>query len=63
MLFTLPPSTGFRDPENCFNPDITNVDMKINGIANKVLAQGFNKDQMWIEARKLFWNEHRKYNG
>ena len=28
-----------------------------------MFAQGFKEDQMWIEARKLFLNEHRKYDG
>ena len=63
MLFTLPPSTANRDPENCFNPEITNVDITINGRTNKVFAQGFKEDHLWIEARKLFLNEHRKYDG
>ena len=56
MLFTLPPSTANRDPENFFNPEVTNVDITINGITNKVFAQGFKEDQMWIEPRKLFFN-------
>ena len=60
MLFTLPPSTANRDPENLFNPKITNVDKTVNGITSKVFAQGFKEDQMWIEATKLFLNEHRK---
>ena len=28
-----------------------------------MFAQGFKEHQMWIEARKLFLNEHRKYDG
>ena len=63
MVFTLPPSAPNRDPENFFNPEITNVDVTINGITNKVFAQGFKEDQMWIEARKLFLSEHRKLDG
>ena len=64
MLFTLPPSAATnRDPENFFNSEITNVDITINGITNKVFAQGFKEDQMWIEARKLFLSEHRKLDG
>ena len=35
----------------------------MNGITNKVFAQGFKEDQMWIEARKLFLSEYRKYDG
>ena len=61
MLFTLPPSAATnRDSEHFFNPELTNVDLTINGITNKVFAQGFKEDQMWIEARKLFLSEHRK---
>ncbi len=60
MLFTLPPATANRDPENFFNPEITNVDITIDGITNKIFAQGYKEDQMWTEARKLFLNEHRK---
>ncbi len=63
LLFTLPPATANRDPENYFNPEITNVDITINGLTDKVFAQGFKEDQMWTEARKLFLNEHRKHDG
>ena len=49
--------------KNFFNPEITNVDITISGITNKVFAQGFKEDQMWIKARKLLLNEHRKYDG
>ena len=63
MLFTLPPAAANRDLENFFNPEITNVDITINGITNKVFAQGFKEDQMWIEARKLFLSEYRKLDG
>ena len=62
MLFTLPPAAANRDPKNFFNQEITNVDITINGITNKVLAQGFKEDQMWTEARKLFLNAFRKYD-
>ena len=62
-LFTLPPSATNRDPENFFNPPLKNVDITINGITNKVFAQGFKEDQMWIEARKLFLSEYRKSDG
>ena len=63
MLFTLPLLATNRDPETFFNPEITNVDITINGITNKVFAQGFKEDQMWIDARKLFLSKHRKLDG
>ena len=60
MLFTQPPATANRSPENYFNPEITNVDITIDGITNKIFAQGYKEDQMYLEARKLFLNEYRK---
>ncbi len=62
MLFTLPPATTNRDLEIFFNPEITNVDITINGINNKIFAQGYKEDHMWIEAKQFFLNEHRKYD-
>lgn len=57
ILFTLP---TINDPENYFNPEITNVDITIDGITNKIFAQGYKEDQMFTEAKKLFLNEYRK---
>lgn len=62
MLFTLPPTPLLRDPENFYNPEITNVDITIDGITNKIFAQGFKEDRMWTEAKKYFLNESRKYD-
>jgi hypothetical protein len=62
LLFTLESETANRDPENYFYPEITNVDITINGIPNKIFTQGYKEDQMWTEVRKLFLNEHRKYD-
>ena len=60
MLFRLPPPTANRTPENYFNPEITNVDITIDGITNKIFAQGYKEDKMYFEARKLFLKEDRK---
>jgi hypothetical protein len=60
MLFTQPPATANRTPENYFNPEITNVDITIDGITNKIFAQGYKEDKMYFEARKLFLKEDRK---
>ena len=64
MLFTLPPSTKVanRDSENFFNPEISNLVIKMNKITNKMFAQSLKEDQMWIKAIKLFLNEHRRYD-
>ena len=63
MLFTLPPAAANRDPENFFNPEITNVEITINGFTNKVFAQDFKKDQMWIEIKILLLSEYSKLDG
>jgi hypothetical protein len=57
MLFTLP---NADTPEDYFNPEITNVDITIDGITNKIFAQGYKEDRMFTEAKKLFLTEHRK---
>ena len=35
LLFIVPYNAGARDSENHFNPDITNVEVTINGIPNR----------------------------
>jgi len=62
MLFTLPTAAANRDPENFYNPEITNVDITIDGITNKIFAQGYKEDRMWTEAKRFFLNEYRKYD-
>ncbi len=62
MLFALPPAVANRDPENFYNPEITNVDITIDGITNKIFAQGYKEDRMWTEAKRFFLNEYRKYD-
>ena len=40
LLFIIPYTAGARDSENYFNPDITNVEVTINGIPNRVYNNG-----------------------
>ena len=39
LLFYAPCVAGARDSENTFNPDITEVNMIVSGIPNKVYCQ------------------------
>ena len=49
LLFIVPPTTaGARDTENYFNPDITNVEVTINGIPNWVYNNGIKGHDMWL---------------
>lgn len=60
MLFTLPPATANRVTENYFNPEITNVEITIDGVSNKIFAQGYREDRMYTEARKYFLSGPRE---
>ena len=42
LLFIVPYTAGARDSENYFNPDITNVEVTINVIPNRVYNNGIN---------------------
>lgn len=62
MLFEIPPTAGARDSEYFYNPEITNIDITIGGISNKIFAQGYKEDKHWFEAKKLFMKEDQKIN-
>ena len=53
LLFIVPYTAGARDSENYFNPDITNVEVTINGIPNRVYNNGIKGHDMWREASPL----------
>ena len=53
LLFIVPYAAGARDTENYFNPDITNVDVTINGIPNRVYNNGIKGYDMWREINRL----------
>ena len=60
LLFIVSYTAGARDSESCFNPDITNVDVTINGIPNRVYNNGIKGHDMWREASRLFSTKSRK---
>ena len=53
LLFIIPYTVGARDSENYFNPDITNVEVTINGIPNRVYNNDIKGHDMWREASRL----------
>ena len=59
-LFIVPYTAGTRDSENYFNPDITNVEVTINGIPNSVYNNGIKGRDMWREASRLFSTKSKK---
>ena len=60
LLFIVPYNAGARDSENYFNPDITNVEVSINGIPNRVYNNGIKGHDMWREASRLFSTKGKK---
>ena len=60
LLFIEPYVAGARDFENYFNPVITNVEVTINGIPNRVYNNGIKGHDMWREASRLFSTKGKK---
>ena len=60
LLFIVPYNPGARDTKNYFNPDITNVEVTINGIPNRVYNNGIKGHDMWHEASRLFSTKSEK---
>ena len=60
LLFIVPYIAGARDTENYFNPDITNIEVTINGIPNRVYNNGIKGHDMWSEASRLFSTKGKK---
>ena len=59
-IFILPYTAGTRDTENFFNPDITNAEITINGIPNRVYNNGIQPYDMWREISRLFCEKYKK---
>jgi len=53
MLFEEPADAFERQTEAFYNPQITKVDVTIEGVPNQLYAQGMRPYQLWDEARKL----------
>ena len=60
LLYIEPYVAGARDSENYFNPDITNVEITINGILNRVYNNGIKGHDMWRDASRLFSTKGKK---
>ena len=54
LLFIVPYTAGARDSENYPNPDITKVDVTINGSPNKLYNEGIIGIDMWNEVSQFF---------
>ena len=54
LLFIVPYTAGARDSENYLNPDITKVDVTINGSPNRLYNEGIQGIDMWNEVSQFF---------
>jgi hypothetical protein len=63
ILFESKFTEGTRDSEKFSNPSITNVDITMEGLPNKVYSQGYKANKQWYECRKFFYpSEEHKHN-
>ena len=60
LLFIVPYTAGTRDAEAFLNPDITNVEVTINGIPNRVYNNGIKPYDQCRELSRLFCTKHKK---
>ena len=54
LLFEDPAAAFQRDTEKFYNPQISKVEVTIEGIPNQLYSQGMRAYQLWEEARKHF---------
>ena len=54
MLFEDPAAAYKRDTEAFYNPQLTKVEVTIEGVPNQLYSQGLRAYQQWDEARKLY---------
>ena len=54
LLFINPFVAGARDPENYFNPDITKVNVTVNGVPNRDYNEGISGADVWNELTRFF---------
>ena len=57
LLFINPYTAGARDTEHYFNPNITAVNVTVNGVPNRVYNKGISGSDMWQELTRYF-NPH-----
>ena len=60
LLFVIPYTAGTRDAEKYLNPDLTKVSVTVNGSPNKLYNKGFEKMDIWEEAKRYFMREKNK---
>ena len=60
LLFIEPYVAGARDTEKYINPDITNVNVTINGSPSRVYNTGIEGKDMWAEIERLFGGKNKK---
>ena len=60
VIFECQQANGKRDSELFPNPRILSVDISIEGITNKVYAQGLKPNNQWSEVIKYFLTEEQK---
>ena len=54
LLFINPYNAGARDSESYFNPDITKVEVTVNGVPDRVYNEGISGSDMWNEITRYF---------
>ena len=54
FLFEDPAAAFQRDTEKFYNPQLTKIEVTIEGIPNQLYSQGMRAYQLWDEARKYF---------
>ena len=60
LLFIVPYNAGARDAEAFFNPDISNAEVTITGIPNRVYNNGIKGYDQFRELSRLFCTKHKK---
>ena len=60
VIFESQQANGNRDSELFPNPGILSVDIAIDGISNKVYAQGLKPHNQWFEIKKYCLTEDQK---
>ena len=60
LLFIEPHTAGTRDSEKYFNPDITKVNVTINGSPNRICNNGIDGKDMWTETSRFFGTTNKE---
>ena len=58
-MFIEPYTAGARDSEKCVFPNLTKVDVTVNGKSNMVYDQGIVRKDLWKEASRFFVREKK----